>query len=174
MATTGYLRDLAEGLVALSRPAEALDTLDQARRRINASGELLHLPELLRLRGEALAQMASVDAEAQLSDALEAARRQGAAAWELRTAISLCKLHQRRGDAGKGADLLASVYACFREGFETADLRVAADLLGTLGRRPTTKSTDVLARAPVDQGQQRGQRDRCVIVNTPALLDRRT
>ena len=130
------MNDLAAGLIALERTAEALDKLDQARARIDANGELLHLPELLRLRGEALAQAGSADADKTLHAALDLARRQEAVAWELRAATSLCRLQQSRGSAGDGIELLAATYDRFREGFDTADLRAAAELLRALGRPP--------------------------------------
>ena len=136
MVTTGYLNDLADGLIALGRPAEALDALDRASARIDANGERLHLPELLRLRGEALAKAGSADAERTLRAALEAAQHQEAAAWELRAMISLCRLQRTNGSANDGVDLLAATYARFREGFDTADLRAAAELLRALGRLP--------------------------------------
>lgn len=134
MVTTGYLRDLAEGLIALGRIAKALDTLEKANARINANGELLHLPELQRLRGEALAQAGLAEADRTLRVALDTARRQEAAAWELRAVISLCQLLRSRGSPDEGGDLLAATYARFREGFGTADLRAAAELLHVLGR----------------------------------------
>jgi predicted ATPase/DNA-binding winged helix-turn-helix (wHTH) protein len=136
MVTTGYLRDMAEGMIALGRIAEALDVIDQATTRIDVNGELLHLPELLRLRGEALAQGGSDGADRSLYASLDAARRQEATAWELRTAISLCRLLQNRGSANDGVDLLATTYARFREGFDTVDLRAAAELLCAFGRAP--------------------------------------
>ena len=136
MVTTGYLNDLADGLITLGRSAEALDVLDQANARIEANGELLHLPELLRLRGEALARAGSADAEKTLRAALEAAQRQHAAAWELRAAISLCRLQRTNGGVNDGGDLLAATYARFREGFDTADLRAAAELLHAIGQPP--------------------------------------
>jgi predicted ATPase/DNA-binding winged helix-turn-helix (wHTH) protein len=136
MVTTGYLNDLAEGLIALGRIDEALAVLNQASARISACGELLHLPELLRLRGEALARAGSADAECTLRAALHAAQRQEAAAWELRAATSLCRLQRTQGNASDGGDRLAATYARFREGFDTADLRAAAELLRTIGRLP--------------------------------------
>jgi predicted ATPase/DNA-binding winged helix-turn-helix (wHTH) protein len=137
MVTTGYLKDLADGLIALGRTSQALEVLGQASARVDANGELLHLPELLRLRGEALVQAGSADAERTLRAALDEARRQEASAWELRAAISVCRLLQTRGRADEGGELLSMRYACFREGFDTADLQAAAKLLGELGRAPT-------------------------------------
>jgi len=46
MVTTGYLKDLADGLIALGRTSQALEVLGQASARVDANGELLHLPEL--------------------------------------------------------------------------------------------------------------------------------
>ncbi len=63
-------------------------------------------------------------------DAFEAAlalsREQGCRAWELRAAMSLCRLD---GGTGRGRDLLAAVYERFTEGFTSHDLRTAATLL---------------------------------------------
>jgi tetratricopeptide (TPR) repeat protein len=129
MVTTVYLKELAEGLILLGRTAEALEVLDKASARINANGELLHSPELLRLRGDALTLAGSADAEPTLRAALDAARREEAAAWELRAAISLCRLHRTRDGSHDGDELLAVSYARFREGFNTTDLRAAAELL---------------------------------------------
>jgi predicted ATPase len=63
-----------------------------------------------------------------LDQAAAMAREQGALFWELRIALSLCRLRvtQGRGDEGRGE--LASVYDRFTEGFDTADL-IAAKLL---------------------------------------------
>jgi predicted ATPase len=68
----------------------------------------------------------------------------GAAAmiWELRTAMSLGRLHHAQGRSRDACDLLHSVYQRFTEGFETADLQCARHLLeewdsgGTGKRRP--------------------------------------
>ena len=60
------------------------------------------------------------------------ARRQGAKSWELRAAMSLCRLQHSRGsrdkrEAAHGA--LSELYGWFSEGFDTADLRDAKALL---------------------------------------------
>lgn len=130
MVTTGYLKDLAEGLIALGRTAEAFDVPDHASVRINTNGERPRVPEVLRLRGEALAHVGSADAEPTLHAALQAARRQEAAAWEFRIAIRLCRLQRTRACANQGGDLLAAAYAGFQEGFDTADLRTPLNCSG--------------------------------------------
>ncbi len=64
-----------------------------------------------------------------LDEALDLARSQGARAWELRSAMSLCRLDRLSGSAGSGRDLLASVYETYTEGFASIDLRAASALL---------------------------------------------
>jgi len=72
------------------------------------------------------------EAEICFMESLELSRRQGARAWELRTARDLAKLLAERGDSENGRTLLQPVYAGFSEGFETADLRAAEELLASL------------------------------------------
>jgi predicted ATPase len=91
--------------------------------------------EILRAKGEiALKQDASnaVAAEGLFRLSLDMARRQGALAWELRSAMSAARLLQAQGRAGEARDLLAPVHARFTEGFGTADLVAARALLGEL------------------------------------------
>jgi predicted ATPase len=103
--------------------AEALD----ASRR---TGECVYDAEIHRVRGELLlAQGDEVSAEASFRDAIRVARAQDAKSWELRAAISLCRLLQKRGKRRKARRQLAAVYSWFTEGFDTADLQEARALL---------------------------------------------
>jgi predicted ATPase len=52
--------------------------------------------------------------------------------WELRTAMSLARLRRDRGESREARDLLAAVYGRFTEGFGTADLQAANQLLDEL------------------------------------------
>ncbi len=61
-------------------------------------------------------------AEALLRRSAALAARQGALAWELRTATSLARLLARRGRPDEAAEQLRPVRARFAEGFATADL----------------------------------------------------
>ena len=63
---------------------------------------------------------------------IDTARRQGALSWELRAAISLAQLWQTQDRNSQASDLLASTLNRFSEGFATADLVRAADLLEDL------------------------------------------
>jgi predicted ATPase len=72
------------------------------------------------------------DAEELLQQSLDWARSQRALSWELRTASSLARLRLRQGDARAGRACLEPVYARFAEGFDTADLAAARQLLNGL------------------------------------------
>jgi predicted ATPase/DNA-binding winged helix-turn-helix (wHTH) protein len=88
--------------------------------------------ELLRARGESLLKQGGgthAKAEALFARSLDLARQQGALAWEIRTAISLARLWKEQGRGKAGHALLASVYRQFSEGFQTADLVAAKQLL---------------------------------------------
>jgi predicted ATPase len=61
------------------------------------------------------------------------ARRQGALSWELRSATSLARLLRDQGRSAEALALLQPVYDGFTEGFGTADLITAKQLLGELG-----------------------------------------
>jgi len=66
------------------------------------------------------------------SGALAVARDQQAKSWELRAAISMGRLWRDQGKCTEARDLLAAVYGCFTEGFDTLDLKEAKVLLNTL------------------------------------------
>jgi adenylate cyclase len=98
--------------------------------------------ELLRLRGDLALRAASrhaparaaAGAEAALGQAVEIARSQAARTLELRAVTSLARLWQGRGRARTARDLLRRVYGEFGEGFDTADLRQARQVLEALPR----------------------------------------
>jgi predicted ATPase len=69
------------------------------------------------------------DAERWLCRALRTAQQQGAKLWELRAATSIARLWRDQGEHTDARDLLAPIYRCFTEGFDTRDLKEAAALL---------------------------------------------
>jgi len=132
-----HLGVLAEGLAGLGRHAEAIAAVDRALASADHGGERWCVAELLRIKGEFLLQDAGDNsipaAEGWFRDALQLARKQGALAWELRTAVSLARLKLRQGRGNTAArQILAPVYDRFTEGFETADLRSARTMLEAL------------------------------------------
>jgi predicted ATPase len=74
----------------------------------------------------------AVKAEAYFERALTIARKQKAKSWELRAAISMARLWREQGKPQQAREVLAPVYGCFTEGFDTRDLKEAKALLGEL------------------------------------------
>ncbi|MFE0753035.1 ATP-binding protein [Inquilinus sp. NPDC058860] len=123
---------LAEGLAATGRAAEGLALVDETICRVEARGDLVYGPELLRVKGRLL-QATPQAAEACFRQSLDWSRSQGASAWELRTATDLASLLAGEGRRGEAAALLRPVFDRFTEGAETADLQAAARLLAAFG-----------------------------------------
>jgi len=125
-------------------PDLLLDTIATTDARLATDATLLRadrgqagwcVPELLRIK--AIRQMQGPEensgaAEALLLRGLNAAREQGALAWELRCVASLSELWLRHNRPEAAFALLEPVYAQFSEGFETDDLMRAAALLRRL------------------------------------------
>jgi predicted ATPase/DNA-binding winged helix-turn-helix (wHTH) protein len=129
LLTTAFNVTLAEGLAMIGRFDQALTTLDETIALVERNGDLFNMPELLRLKGEYLASTAgSEQAEPYFLNSLELASRHSALSSELRAATSLARLRSGKGRAQARA-ALAETYARFSEGFETADLKAARQLL---------------------------------------------
>jgi predicted ATPase/class 3 adenylate cyclase/DNA-binding winged helix-turn-helix (wHTH) protein len=99
--------------------------------------------ELHRLQGELLLASTPPDqagVEASFRRAIDLARGQQARWWELRAALSLARLWHGQGKRSRAHELLASIYAQFREGFDLADLRETRAWLDTLD--PTMPARD--------------------------------
>lgn len=136
LLTTPLNLVLVQGLAATRRFAEAGALIDETMCSVKANGDECYMPELLRVKGAlALAMPQPLEGEGKdcLSRSLELSRRQGARAWELRTALDLAAWHAGRGEQDVARALLKSILEGFKEGFETTDLKAAARLLATLG-----------------------------------------
>ena len=126
---------LAEVCGAAGEVDEGLRLIDDALAQITRSRQRMYEAELLRLQGTLRLLSPAPDpsgAEASFRRALAAAREQNARMWELRAASSLARLWRDQGKLAEGRDLLAPVYSWFTEGFDTADLTDAKELLDTL------------------------------------------
>jgi hypothetical protein len=73
-----------------------------------------------------------VQYEAWLQEVIEVAWRQGARSWDLRAAATLVRLLACRSRSDEARRVLEEVCAWITEGFETADLNLAAELLNDL------------------------------------------
>lgn len=130
--TTALEIALAEGLAATGRAAEGLALVEATIRRVEARGDLVYMPELLRVKG-LLLRATPEAAEACFRQSLDRARRQGALAWELRAATDLAALLAGEDRSGEAAAVLRPVFDRFAEGADTADVAAAGRLLSTLG-----------------------------------------
>ncbi|HEV7990855.1 MAG TPA: AAA family ATPase [Gemmatimonadaceae bacterium] len=98
-----------------------------------AWNERLWLAEVLRLKGSILMRQGRpAEAEVQLRESIECARRQQAKSWELRSSTMLAAMMARGGRVAEARELLAPVYGWFTEGFGTRDLLEAKTLLAEL------------------------------------------
>jgi predicted ATPase/DNA-binding winged helix-turn-helix (wHTH) protein len=135
LIVTEFNISLIQGLTAIGRFAEAMTLIDETIELVEANGDTVYVPELLRLKGSLLLskpKLSLADAEICFAQSLELSRRQSARAWELRTVTDLATLYADQGQSERGRALLQPVFEQFAEGFDTADLRAAKSLLSTL------------------------------------------
>jgi predicted ATPase/DNA-binding winged helix-turn-helix (wHTH) protein len=133
---------VAEALGRAGQYADGLAAAEEAIARSERTKELWAMAELMRVRGELLllqgAPEAVAAAEYNFRHALDVARQQQALSWELRAATSLARLLRSHGRRADAIACLQPIYDRFTEGFGTADLIAAKQLLDELsdaGRR---------------------------------------
>jgi predicted ATPase len=137
-----FMAGLAEAALRQGQVADGLHTVAEALRLTATNFDCFWEAELHRLRGELLLTPTGPEPQAQTSEtaeaercfqqALDIARRQEAKALELRAAMSLSRLWQAQRKPGAAHTLLAGAYGWFTEGFDTADLQAARELLEAL------------------------------------------
>jgi predicted ATPase/DNA-binding winged helix-turn-helix (wHTH) protein len=133
---TEFMGTLAEGLRKRGQVEEALVTVDRAIERATGHSSTFDMAELLRIKAQVLAAMPQHGPDAAvtcLTEALAVAKAQSALALELRSTIALARLLAEGGQHDLARHDLALVYGRFTEGFETADLRSARELMADLG-----------------------------------------
>ena len=127
---------MAEALGRAGQNAEGLAAIEEAIARSERTEEHWAMAELVRVKGELLllqgAPGAAAAAEDHFRQALDWARRQGALSWELRAATSLARLLRNQGRPADAIACLQPIYDRFTEGFGTADLVAAKQLLDDL------------------------------------------
>jgi predicted ATPase len=128
-----YLGLLAEAHRRANRIADGIGLLDEALEVVERTDERWYEAELYRLMAETLIIKSDRhDAERWLRRALQTAQNQGARLWEVRAATTLAQLWRDQGKRADARDLLAPIYHCFTEGFDTPDLKEATALLAEL------------------------------------------
>ena len=127
--------EYAEVLGRDGEVARAEAEIDEALAQCTRNEELWCLPELLRVKGE-LSLLAGptglVTAEGLFQKSIALARKQTALSWELRSAISLARLHQQKDREKQAKQILSRTYDRITEGFGTPDMRAAKLLLAEL------------------------------------------
>jgi predicted ATPase len=132
-----YLALLAELYGKAGNPDEGVTVLVEAQAALDKSSVRCWQAELWRIKGELILQQVEENssqadgkrAETSFQQALDAARRQGAKSWELRTVLSLSRLWQRQGRSAEARSMLAELFGWFSEGFDTTDLKDARRML---------------------------------------------
>jgi predicted ATPase len=128
-----FLCEYAEALGLSGQPDQGLAVIDEALARSERNEENWYVAELLRVKGELILRRggggAVTDAMKHLQLSLEWSRRQETLSWELRTAISLARMHSQDKHPNTSRNLLRTVYAKFTEGHASADLVAAQRIL---------------------------------------------
>jgi predicted ATPase/DNA-binding winged helix-turn-helix (wHTH) protein len=126
---------LAEGLRKTGQVEEALIAIDRAIARATDCGTTFWMAELLRIKAQVLAGMPQhgrIAAISCLTEALAVARAQSALALELRLTMASANLLTEEERRDQGHRDIARIYDRFSEGFETADLRMARQIMEDL------------------------------------------
>lgn len=129
------LSSVADVHEAVGRHGDALATVEMGLALSAQHRMAFWDAELRRHKGELLLKMGehtAGQAEELFQSAIEIARRQGAKSLELRAATSLARLWRAQGRQVETRTLLAPIYGCFTEGFDTKDLRDAKAVLEEL------------------------------------------
>ncbi len=127
--------------VQAGRPADGTRPLDAALQILGSGEGVSILPELHILKGDLLAGIADADgggplaAEGWYQRAFDRAGELDARTARLRAATRLARLRLADDDPVAAADTLRPIYDTFTEGFGTADLVAARQLLADLGHR---------------------------------------
>jgi tetratricopeptide (TPR) repeat protein len=134
---TDFMGALAEGLRKTGQLEEALllVTINRAIGCATDRGSTFDMAELLRIKARVLAAMPQHGRDSAmncLTEALAVAKAQSALALELRSTIDVARLLAEGGQGDQARHDLALVYDRFTEGFETADLRIARQLMKEL------------------------------------------
>lgn len=121
---------IAERCLRHNLPTSAERYLDRGIASADETGERYWVPELRRLRGELAVRRGEREvAVAECRAALRLAEEQGSQAFALRAATSLKRWLAADRGSDDGRTLLEDVLGRFTEGFETADLQEARELL---------------------------------------------
>jgi predicted ATPase len=132
---TDALQTLAEAQRLSGNAAAALDAITEAIELSEETKGKFNFPDLLRTKAEVLMSLPGVEQgeiEAALLAAENGARKQGALIWELRVARTVASVQECQGKKKEARETLERVYSQFTEGFDTNDLKAAAEAIRSL------------------------------------------
>jgi tetratricopeptide (TPR) repeat protein len=122
---------LARGLLAIGRVDAALEAIEEGITASEQRQERFYLAELLRLKGDALAMKGRIgEADRWLRESIAVAASQDAKLFQLRSAVSLCRLHGA-DSAAIVAEHLVPACSWFATDVVAPDLTAARSLLAT-------------------------------------------
>ena len=130
-----FLAVLAEVQGWAGRPEQGLESITEALRLVEATGEKKCLAEIIRIKGGLLMLQPEENTDASeecFNLALKIARQQQAKMLELRAAVSLARIQAGTGRHDEARGVLSTIYEWFTEGLDTPDLRDAKALLDEL------------------------------------------
>jgi len=129
----GILTGLTEQAEAMGHAGQVVEATALLEAGIEQCEPGWLTPELLRLKGELMllqgAPAAVEKIEGLFRQALDESRQQEVLPWQLRAATSLARLLRDQGRGAEGNACLRQIYDSFTEGFGTADLIVAKQIL---------------------------------------------
>jgi predicted ATPase len=135
MASRVGCLSIAEVDLIAGRRLEGLEAANQGLELAHRTGTEFAAAELHRLKGELLllhGNGAASEAAQCFRDAIDVARRQSAKSWELRATMSFARLLAKQSRRDEARAMLAEIYNWFTEGFDTADLKDAKELIDEL------------------------------------------
>jgi tetratricopeptide (TPR) repeat protein len=135
IVTSSFMTAVAKGYALAGHFEDAIRAVNDAIAVVERNGDLFAMPELFRAKGWVLMSSSDAlrsEAEDYFLRSLDLAARQGALAWELRTATSLARLQAKRGERNRARNTLAQVFDRFTGNFDNADLAAARSLLDDL------------------------------------------
>ncbi len=138
-----FLTLLGDVALKANQVDECITALNEAETLLDRTGEQWWESETHRLQGVLLVAQDgdSAEAERRFEKALAVAQLRDAKSFELRATVSLSHLWQQQGKVEEARNILSKIYSWFTEGFDTADLKEAKNLLEDL-----SSSADVIVR----------------------------
>jgi predicted ATPase len=129
---TYYATLVAQACLEVGQTEKAYTVLTKELQRVRDTGVRYYEAELHRIKGEVLLRRSAssqIEAETCFHTAIDLSHDQRAKSLELRATMSMGGLWQKQGKRGEAREMLQEIYGWFTEGFDTADLKDAKELL---------------------------------------------